>query len=450
MMTPNPPVESVRQEPPALPPSAQPISLQDVEANGVTNAFCSNFPGQDHVILVRGRRGWALTEGWRLENNPIMGVGLLEPANAGDFAANIWNDVPVPLHAVILMAIGGTVAGVLCTFAFADSIRAWHNMQFLRRQAAELQAQKKDAQPRQPGRETIDKLTKRELRTEIVNRWSMDILMGVGSVLISIGTFMAIGGADHTVFFVSNILSGYLGNAPIALFGLINASWQAVVWKKMHSHKKAAEKSLQGQPALTAIRKRCFNVQLYSIVNGTSTVLGGVGSMLTPTWWWGYVILLPVIIASFLCNLWWRRKVGYDRPDINSASITSPENLMDELRVARRIKQIIEDHPGAALCHLVPDREKPDGLLTFSASHGLFESFCQKFAGDESLCPLPDRSKAAQLSLDRDSLSELFYCHQSRFLKIAEGLLHAEGPKHFRHRRRFFTEFLGEHTAGTM
>ncbi|KAK6081099.1 integral membrane protein [Seiridium cupressi] len=413
MMTPNPPVESVRQEPPALPPSAQPISLQDVEANGVTNAFCSNFPGQDHVILVRGRRGWALTEGWRLENNPIMGVGLLEPANAGDFAANIWNDVPVPLHAVILMAIGGTVAGVLCTFAFADSIRAWHNMQFLRRQAAELQAQKKDAQPRQPGRETIDKLTKRELRTEIVNRWSMDILMGVGSVLISIGTFMAIGGADHTVFF-------------------------------------AAEKSLQGQPALAAIRKRCFNVQLYSIVNGTSTVLGGVGSMLTPTWWWGYVILLPVIIASFLCNLWWRRKVGYDRPDINSASITSPENLMDELRVARRIKQIIEDHPGAALCHLVPDREKPDGLLTFSASHGLFESFCQKLAGDESLCPLPDRSKAAQLSLDRDSLSELFYCHQSRFLKIAEGLLHAEGPKHFRHRRKFFTEFLGEYTAGTM
>ncbi|CAM6097645.1 unnamed protein product [Calypogeia fissa] len=42
----------------------------------------------------------------------------------------------------------------------------------------------------------------------------MDILMGFGAVLVGVGTLMAIRGANPTVYLISNLLSGYIGNTP--------------------------------------------------------------------------------------------------------------------------------------------------------------------------------------------------------------------------------------------
>ncbi|ETS83024.1 hypothetical protein PFICI_04900 [Pestalotiopsis fici W106-1] len=418
-----------------------------------TDGFGSSFPGRDHVLLVKGRRSWILPQGWRLENNLILGVGFLELANAGDFAANIWNDIPVPIYAVILMAIGGTAAGTISIFAYLDSIRSWHNIKFLRRQQAMFQSAQArhldDAQTSQTALGVIEKLTKRELWTEGISRWGMAVLMGIGAVLISIGTFMAIGGANRTVWHVSNLLSGYLGNAPIALFGLINASWQVVVWIKMHHHKNAAAKTLKDHHINSLIQKRCLNVQLYSIVNGTATIMGGVGSMLTPTYWWGYVILIPVIISSFFCNIWWRKKVGYDRPDVSSTLNTTPSSLIEELNIAMRIRKIIEDHQGDILAHLIPEREKPNDLMAFLTSHGLFEVFCLKLVNNPKIASHLSDPETAQLNIDEESIASLCDSHTTIFWETAEELLQVEGPKHFRHRRRFFLEFLGEFLSYT-
>ncbi|KAH6659618.1 hypothetical protein BKA67DRAFT_652843 [Truncatella angustata] len=434
----------------ALPPSTDRAPIEEAEGRGIVSTLGSNFPGRPQVVLIKGRRGWCHAEGWRLENNLLWGVGLLELANAGDFAANVWNDVPVPVFVVILCAIGGTAAGVICTFAFADSIKAWHNIQFLRGQRAELRAarsrQLDDEQASGSSLEVLDELTKRELRTEAINRWGMDLLMGGAAVLISIGTFMAIGGNNHRIWVASNLLSGYVGNTPVLIFGLVNAFWQVVIWKKMHHHDRAAKKKLQGHPELALIRKRCFNVQIYSVANGMATIMGGVGSMLTPTFWWAYIILIPVIITSFFCNYWWRRKVGYDRPH-DSTSVISSASLIDEIRVACRAKNIVENHPGAALPHLVTEYEKPDGLLLFFISHGLFEAFCLRLVNEKLLFPHNGDAETSQLCIDTDCLSALYQCHSSAFWKTGEELLRLEGPKHFRHRRRFFTELLGEHLS---
>jgi hypothetical protein len=426
--------------------------LPNKEASHVSrktfDGFGSSFPGRDHVLFVKGRRGWILPQGWRLENNLILGVGFLELANAGDFAANIWNEIPVPIYAVVLMAIGGTAAGVISIFAYLDSMRSWHNIKFLRRQRAMFRSaqarQLDDTQTSQTALRVIEKLTKRELWTEAIARWAMAVLMGIGAVLISIGTFMAIGGANRTVWHVSNLLSGYLGNAPIALFGLINASWQVVVWTKMHHHKKAAAKTLEDHHIKSLIRKRCTNVQLYSIVNGTATIMGGVGSMLTPTYWWAYVILIPVIVSSFFCNIWWRKKVGYDRPDVSSALNTTTGGLIEELNVTIRIRKIIKDHEGDALAHLVPEREKPNDLIAFLTSHGLFEVFCLKLVNNPKIATHLSDPDTAQLNVDEESIASLCDSHTALFWETAEALLQVEGPKHFRHRRRFFLEFLGE------
>ena len=53
----------------------------------------------------------------RLRNNLLMAVGFLELANAGDFAANVWNQVPPPKYAVALMVVGGTGALSIIYFA---------------------------------------------------------------------------------------------------------------------------------------------------------------------------------------------------------------------------------------------------------------------------------------------------------------------------------------------
>jgi len=61
-----------------------------------------------------------------LRNSMLFGVGFLECANAGDFAANVWNQIPSPIYALVLMGIGGMMALFLSTFAFKDARLSWY------------------------------------------------------------------------------------------------------------------------------------------------------------------------------------------------------------------------------------------------------------------------------------------------------------------------------------
>lgn len=40
----------------------------------------------------------------------------------------------------------------------------------------------------------------------------MDIVMGIGTILVGVGAFMAISSANLAVFIASNLLSSYIGN----------------------------------------------------------------------------------------------------------------------------------------------------------------------------------------------------------------------------------------------
>jgi hypothetical protein len=61
------------------------------------------FGDREAAAFVRGKKkGWRLRDQYRLKNSLLFGVGLLELANAGDFAANVWNEIPVPHFAMVL------------------------------------------------------------------------------------------------------------------------------------------------------------------------------------------------------------------------------------------------------------------------------------------------------------------------------------------------------------
>ena len=84
-------------------------------------------------------------------------------------------------------------------------------------------------------------VNRREIGTEIIDRLAMDSLMDFSALLIGIGTSMAIGGANPHVYLASNLLSGYIGNCPPAIWGLANAIWCIYILRRAWRHLTAAK-----------------------------------------------------------------------------------------------------------------------------------------------------------------------------------------------------------------
>lgn len=267
------------------------------------------IPATDRITLVkRGTRRYVVAKPTRLRNNLLGAVGLLELANAGDFAANVFNMIPVPVYAVVLMALGGTVAFVLSFFAFRDAHLSLANVRILREQRRGLRSARAERLKESLPTRDIDILLDvnlRELGTETISRCAMGLLMGCGAVIIAVGTWMAIDGADYKVWLASNLLSGYIGNTPLAVFGLVNAAWSGYIWTKAHRHRAAGRRrwaTVAGREkagtattpaALLALKRRTRNVQIFAVVSGVTSFMGGAGSMITATMWWGKNIPRP-------------------------------------------------------------------------------------------------------------------------------------------------------------
>lgn len=400
--------------------------------------------------MLKGRRGWTRLPGIRLEHNLVWAAGLLELANSGDFAANIWNAVPVPVYAIVFMAIGGTVAAIISICALRDGVKAWRNVKFLRHQRHLLRTQRAQQTEECQSPQNLDVLldiVRRELYTESTNRWGMDILMGGGAVLISIGTFMAIAGANKKVWLVSNILSGYLGNAPIALFGLVNFVWAIYVSLKKRLHSRAAARKLDDTAALSVVKQHCFNVRLFFSINGTSTLVGGIGSMLTPTYWWAYVVLIPIIISSYFCNFWWRTRVGYDRPVLLLPTRMDARGIIRALEFAEETRCVIKKNPETAMAHLIPDATSLRTVLDRFVEHGLFESFATRLINSRDICQLLCGDGERQVEVEVSRLLALSDTDQELVVGIANTFFQEEGLRYFEHRTRFFAEVLGTYLA---
>jgi hypothetical protein len=108
-----PPIMTEKSQAPSTLDS--PSSEQDGASNGTgvttlkTPSFLDSpsptFGSQSSFLdttFVRQKNGWIPKEQYRLKNNLLIGVGLLELGNAGDFAANVWNQIPIPHFAMAL------------------------------------------------------------------------------------------------------------------------------------------------------------------------------------------------------------------------------------------------------------------------------------------------------------------------------------------------------------
>lgn len=398
------------------------------------------------VTFIKRRGRYVPAKQWKLKNSLLVGVGFLELANAGDFAANVWNEIPVPTYAVALMVVGGTLALSLSYFAFKDAQLTWCNLLNLREERHDLRRQRTlRAEDGQMIRDLDARLNVnfREMGTELINRFGMDVLMGFGAIIIGIGTFLAIGGAHRRVWRASNLMSGYVGNVPLALYALVNATWSFHVWMVAHQHGNAGAKALKGDMVDALLKCRVRNVEVYVAINAVTCIVGGAGSLIATTMWYGYVILIPVIISSICCNYIWRHWIGYERPFLREALGMSKVSLVRELEFVASVQQIFKETPSNPLLKLVSDSRSITSVIEFIVFNDLFEDFCDRLLRDTHLSTALFDLSDKDLTVDSQSLLMADKAHIPRILEIAQTCVSQAGPIHFQYRERYLLDALG-------
>ncbi|OBT80072.1 hypothetical protein VF21_01111 [Pseudogymnoascus sp. 05NY08] len=401
----------------------------------------------DSVTFTRRKGHYVLAKQSKLKNSLLVGVAFLELGNAGDFAANVWNDIPVPHFVVALMVVGGTLALFLSYFAFKDAKLGWRNLVHLREERRDLQRQKthdlEDGQIIQ-GLDARLNVSFREIGTESISRVGLDVCMGVGGIIIGIGTFLAIGGANNRVWHASNLMSGYIGNVPLALYALFNGAWSCYVWIKARQHGIAGATALNMDKAAALLKRRIFTVQMYTAIVGVTGIIAGAASLISATMWWGYVILIPVIISSISCNYIWRKKIAYERPLVQRALGLSKVSLLRELESIVAVQRILKEAPFEPLYKLVSDSQSITSVIEFIVMNDLFEDFCVRLLDDTHLSELfgiPNE----EITITSELLLTADNSYVPHILKIAQTCVSEIGPIHFQYRQRYILELLGSY-----
>jgi hypothetical protein len=338
------------------------------------------------------------------------------------------------------VALGGTLALTISIFAFRDAQLSRQNIRQLQEERHFLWTQKADLEAG-ISRDLDSQLDVnfRELGTEYVDRFIMDIFMGFGAVMVGIGTFLAIGGANPRIFRASNLLSGYIGNAPVALFGLGNAAFSVYVWRRAHRHGVAAAKKLDSE----AFRRRIRRVKTHAAVTTVTGVTAGAASMVTATHWEGYPFLIPCIISAIVCNYLWRNRIGYGRPLVRQKLTLDKAGLIEEVNYIISAQKILKEAPSEWFSKLVSSPGSLASVLDFITKYDLFEDFCLRLLKDEPLATSIFGPLGREVIFDEQSILAADKEIHPQIRRIAQETLLKSGPTRFRYRERYVLELLG-------
>ena len=293
-------------------------------------------------------------------NDILFIVSLLELANAVDVGANVFNKIPPSRPAIIVMAIGGTLALLILPLAVLDASRSLRNLKILSRERRALEPKisrrrtktsveeiafsdlpTPDSNPIALRLTPLDqdrirwKLNSLEVGLEAVDRLSMDTLMGIGALLVGVGTLLALGGGNRKIYLGSNLLTGYIGNVPPALSGLGNTAWSFYRWHSVDWPRNIHPG--QWADIYPIFRAHQKSVRLLAMLNIGLGILGAAGSLMTasayihPVGVWGYVLLAPCILGQMVANRLIRNRVHYSR-DTNEGGPQDLQVVLDNIR----------------------------------------------------------------------------------------------------------------------
>jgi hypothetical protein len=339
------------------------------------------------------------------------------------------------------VAIGGTLALAISLFAFRDAYLSRQNIRNLRAERRFLWSRKADTGA-EISRDVDSQLDVnfRELGTEYVDRLGMDIAMGFGSVMVATGTFLAIGGANPRVYRASNLMSGYIGNAPVALYGLGNAAFSVYVWRRAHRHGVAAAREMR----YAVFSRRIRRVKTHAAVNAAAGITAGAGSLVTATRWEGYPVLIPCIISAIVCNYLWRNRIGYERPLVRQKLDLDKTSLIEELEDITSIREILKITPPPDwFSKLISDPSSLASILEFLGTNDLLGDFCLRLLMDEALATTILGPLGQEVMIDEQTILAADKELYPKIVKIGEDTLRVMGPIRFKYRERYVLEALG-------
>jgi hypothetical protein len=402
----------------------------------------NQFP-QDQTIsaasttLTRDKNGkFTLCECRRVRGIPPLGIGFLDIANSGDFAANVFNHVPVPVYAIVLMAVGATVALSMSFFALRDAKCSWENVKLLQQERKLLKAMDSD-------KAAELEINHRDLGTEIFDRVGVDIAMGSGAFLIAIGTYMAIGGANRKVWFASNLLSGYVGNALPALYGLCNVGWSINVWIRAHEQVCAVSIHLQDGVAKKLLLLRGRRIQEHAILTAIVCLVSGALSMVTPTHWWPYPVLLVCGLA-FLYSTWvYKTQIGYERSLLTDDASLDRATLIVEICFLDSVEEALQQTLDAWLALHLEDLSMSD-LLQFVIRCDLFEHLCGQLLTESCFVKQYFDTLSTTTTVSQQMLLEIDKPEEiAEVISSARACLERYATRQVNVRKRYLLEALG-------
>jgi hypothetical protein len=407
----------------------------------------------------------SLKQNRTLRNSLLIGVGFLELANAGDFAANLFNQVPPPHFAIALMAVGATLALSISYFAFADLRLSWQNVMLLREERHYLRASL--ARCDQDVEEASSRICRqreltclldvnfRELGTEAVDRVGMDCLMGFSAIVTGVGTFLAIGGANPRVYRASNLLSGYIGNTPSALYGVLNAVWSIYTWRRARRHGLAgtvkSEWTTEDTLVEGMLKRRTGRVKMHAVLNGLTGLVGAAAGLVSATMWEGYVFLAPCVVSAIYCNYVWRHWLGYDRPSVQQVQSETKgadkSTIVAALQFVSSAQDLLtrESSSPLFLHDLVAD-DSIASMLRFISRSDMFEDFCTRLLNSDIILSTRFRRQwpdEEDLVVDSQRLLALDVSLHPRILEIAQTCFREKGSLCLTYRERYLLELLG-------
>lgn len=418
----------------------------------------------DALTFIKDKKGrYRPLPEQRLRNNLLASVGFLEFANATDFAANVWNTIPVPKFATALMGLGGAVALSLVPFAVWDARLCWENSKMLieerillfREAGVTVDEEKgKLLIARHKGLDTRLEVNRKELGSELFDRGSMDLLMGISAFLVGIGTIMAIGGANPRVYRASNLLSGYIGNSPSSFWGVCNTAWSIYVFRRAQHHITSGEKQVLPQEIRDLLRKRVRAVQLHSVLMGTSTMVSAAAGMVTATHWYGYPFLVVCIIIAIFGNWYSRKRLNYDRPLVVHAGHVkmNKELLVQEIEwVASMQASLGTRHTPTIFNKTITKPTNTKAVIDLTSRCDLFEELCERLLMDASFRSLMGITSEASIEISPADVAAIGEEYEPTVIAKAKAVLQEKGRRQLRQKQRYLLEMLGaslvEHQA---
>lgn len=394
--------------------------------------------------FVKQGDSYQIVDHVRIRNIPTSAIGFIDLANAGDFAANVFNEIPVPSYAIVLMAVGATVAGIMSIVALQDGRRSWKNIQNLRQERRDLNAIVGDPEKAHQSALARLDLNDRDLGTEIFDRAGMELALGFAALLVCVGTYMAIDGANRKVWYASNLLSGYIGNAPAALYGIINSAWSWHMWIRVTKQWHAANLALDEGPVRLAVLKRIKTVRKHALLTGVVCLVSGAMGMLTPTRWWPYPVLLVCGLTFVYGTFVYKFKIGYERPLILHTTGMDADTLITELAFLIPFRKALKTAtPFEALEKCDVDYTTVEQLVHLLLRCDLFEDFCIRLLNNSQFSHVPFYQPDGEIRLSRqviyDIEAELF----PAIIDMAQDSFTQVGPSHTKYRKRFLLEALG-------